>query len=207
MSSFNWVDYIFLLIFFFSIIAGFARGLIREVISLVALVAAFIIAILFSSPLGYSIVNSNIVQNIINHAQASTGVNATTPAIYVAIALSFGVLFAAVVLLGAIVSFLIGIAFRSGILGIGNRILGAGFGFVRGLIINLVIIFVVQLTPVGASASWVESSIVRSYQPAVQWLGTIVSPALQNLEQRFYSTLQNVESQMQGQVSNVTGRI
>ncbi|MFW8696320.1 CvpA family protein, partial [Mesorhizobium japonicum] len=79
---------------------------------------------------------------------------------YAALAISFGLLFAGTVIAGSIVGYVLNIAFQTGILGFGNRILGAGFGLCRGFIICLVIIFVVQLTPLGSEPWWHQSQIV-----------------------------------------------
>ncbi len=104
-------------------------------------------------------------------------------------------------LIGAIVKSLLNIVFQTGILGFGNRILGGFFGLVKGFIYNLVIVFLVQLSPFSSEPWWQQSQYVRDFQPAVQWLGNIVSPALVNLKARFGTTLQDINSSVQN-VSN-----
>lgn len=197
MSNLNWIDYIILLIFFFSIIAGFIRGFVKEVVSLITLVAAFVIATMFSNALAQLFTGHPSVQNAVNQATTSLGVDTAQPVSYIALGISFALLFAGTIIVGMIVSFFLNFAFKSGVLGIGNRLLGGIFGLVRGYIINLALIFVVQLTPLGTQASWSQSQFVNMYQPAVQWLGNIVSPSLANLKARFEQTIQNFGSQLQ----------
>ncbi len=48
MATYTWVDYVIILIFSLSILAGFGRGFIKEAISLITLIAAFVVAIMFS---------------------------------------------------------------------------------------------------------------------------------------------------------------
>ena len=203
MSNLNWVDYIVLAIFFFSILAGLTRGLVREVVSLVTLIAAFAVAIMFSSQLAAVFTNTAVVQSVVNQASGAIGVNTAQPVSYMALGISFGLLFAGTVIVGAIIGYCLNIAFQTGILGIGNRLLGAVFGLARGFIINLVIIFLVQLSPLSSEAWWQQSYFVGVFQPAVVWLGDFVSPSLANLKAKFGQTFQNVNSQIQ----NVTGSI
>ncbi len=207
-TNLNWVDYIVLIIFFLSILIGLKRGLVKEVIALVTLIAAIIIAALFSNPLAEMITHSASVQSAVNQASASIGANAAQPVSYAALGISFALLFIATIIVGAIISSLLNIAVQTGILGIGNRLLGAVFGLVRGFFINLVIIFVVQLTPLGNQAWWHQSQFVTSFQTAVQWLGNIVSPSLADLKTKFGQTVQNANATIQGAASGTyTGLI
>lgn len=201
MANYNWVDYIILAIFLFSMLSGFIHGFISKIISLATLIAAFIISITFASPLANAFLSYPSVQNMLASVSSSVGVNATQPVSYLAIGISFGLLFAATVMVGSILSFLIGSAFKRGILGIGNRFLGAIFGLVQGFMLNLLLIFLVQLTPLSSETWWQHSALVGAFQPAVQWLGNLVSPVLSNLKAQFGQTLQDVNSSIQ----NISG--
>lgn len=205
MQNLNWVDYVILAIFLFSMLAGLSRGFVREMVSLITLVAAFVVAIMFSNTLAAAFTSSPSVQDVVGQASSAIGVNATQSVSYVAIAISFALLFAGTVLVGSIVGYFLGVAFQTGILGFGNRILGAGFGLVRGFIVNLVLIFLVQLTPLASQAFWQQSQLVSSFQPAVVWLGNIVSPSLANLKERFGKTIEEVGSQIQGVTNSYQG--
>lgn len=184
MDHLNWIDYVILGIFGLSIIAGFARGLVKEIISLLTLVAAFIVATLFASPLAVSFTQSDSVQNVVNQASNTSGMDVTQSASYAAIGLSFAVLFAATLLIGALIGSVFNMVLQTSVLGIGNRIFGAAFGFCRAFIINLVLIFVIQLTSFASDPVWQDSQLVARYQPAVAWLGAHVSPVLENIKER-----------------------
>jgi membrane protein required for colicin V production len=205
MSNLNWVDYIILAIFFFSMLAGFGRGFVREMISLVTLIAAFVIASMFANAFAQSLMNSSLVQGLMSQASSATGINASQPVSFIAIGLSFALIFGGVVLVGSLVGYFVGVAFQAGMLGIGNRLLGAAFGFVRGFIVNLVIIFVVQLSPLGGEPWWQQSHFVQSFQPAVQWLGNLVSPSLSQLKEKFGQTWQDVNSSIQNITNSAAG--
>lgn len=197
MSQMNWVDYIILAIFFFSILGGLGRGFVREMISLITLIAAFVIAIMFSNKLALAFTSSPSVQSVVTQTTSTIGMSTAQPVSYLALGISFGVLFAGTVLAGALIGYFINMAFQVGILGLGNRLLGAVFGLVRGFIINLVLIFVVQATPLGSQPWWQQSQFVAAYQPAVEWLGSVVSPTLATLKSKVGDTIKDVGSQLQ----------
>src|SRR5690349_15183716 len=98
MQNFNWVDYIFIAIFFFSMLAGFGRGFVREVVSIATLIAAFVVATMFSNPLAVAFTSSPAVQNVVTQANSAIGVNTAQPVSYLALGISFGLLFAGTVL-------------------------------------------------------------------------------------------------------------
>lgn len=198
MSQLNFVDIIILIIFFMSMMVGFVRGLVSEVISLATLIAAFVFAIMFSNALAGYFTNTQSVQAVVAQTSSVIGMSTAQPVSYVALGVSFGLIFGAVVIIGAIVKYIINIPFAFGMLGLGNRVLGGGFGLIRGFILNLVLIFLVQISPLGNESWWVSSQYVQDFQPAVGWMASIVSPALANLRVKFDETLGNVNSSLQG---------
>lgn len=197
MLHFNWVDYTVLAIFLISILIGLSRGLAREIISLLTLIAAFVVAILFSNTLATVFTHSATVQNMVNQASSSVGENAVQSVSYLALGVSFIILFVGTIIVGAIIGFILNLALQTGIVGFGNRLLGGIFGFCRGFIMNLVLIFVIQLTGLSSQSWWHESYFVNLYQPVVQWLGNLVSPSLAHLKEKFGKTFENVNSELQ----------
>jgi len=197
MSNLNVVDIFILLIFFTSALIGFGRGLVGEVVSLITLIAAFVIAIMFANPLAEAFTSSSSVQSAVSQSSTAIGISTAQPVSYLALGLCFGLLFAGTVIAGTIIKSLLNVAFNTGILGFGNRVLGAGFGLVRGYLLNVVMIFLIQLSPISSQTWWQQSSLVPDFQASVVWLGGVVSPALSNLKARFGSTIQNVGSSIQ----------
>lgn len=201
MANFNWVDYIFLAIFFFTILAGLSRGFIKEVVSLGTLIAAFIVATMFSHSLAAYFTSSSAVQSAVSQSTAAMGVNTAQTVSYAAIGVSFGCLFVGTMIVGSLVGFFLNLAFSIGILGVGNRLLGGVFGAAKAFIICLVIIFCVQLTSLGSQPWWRKSYIVGQFQPGVVWLGGLVSPALATLKDKAGDTFKDVNSTIQGVTS------
>ena len=196
MATMNFVDIIIIAIFLISIGIGLARGFVSEIISLATLIAAFIVAIMFSNTLASFFTGSSSGQGLVTQTSTVMGVSTAQPISYIAIAISFGLLFAGTILLGTLVKMLLNVAVQTGVLGIGNRLFGGVFGCVRGFLINLVLIFLVQLSPLSNESWWLQSQLVPAFQPAVVWLGNIVSPALSNLEAQLNSALQNLSSEI-----------
>lgn len=178
MSNLNWVDYIFLAIFLFSTLAGLTRGFVREIVSLITLIAAFVIAILFAHPLAAMFSHSSAVQGAVEQAAN------VQSASYLSVSIAFALLFMGTIIVGAIISSILNMAFKVGILGFGNRLLGGVFGLIRAFIVNLVIIFIVQLSPIAEEGWWKASQVVTQYQPAVQWLGNMVAPGIEMLKEQ-----------------------
>ena len=184
LANLNWVDYVLLTIFVLSILVGMKRGLIKELISIIALIAAFIIASMFAAHLASYFTSTSSVQNLVNQSTSFVGADTTQPISYFALGVSYAVLFFATIIVGAIISYILQLGVEVTALGFINRILGGGFGLIRGYLINLVIIFVVQLTSLGTEPWWAQSKLVVAYQPSVVWLGKTVSPVLSNIDQR-----------------------
>jgi membrane protein required for colicin V production len=196
MANFNWVDYVCIAIFVLSMLAGFGRGFVKEVVSLATIIAAFIVATMFAQQLAVHFTSSSAVQNVVTESSSAIGMSTAQPVSYAAIGVAYGLLFVGTMIVGAIIGFFLNMAFSIGILGIGNRILGAAFGLARGLILVLVIIFCIQLTSASTASWWRNSQIVAQYQPAVIWLGNMVSPHLATLKEKAAQTLQDVNTSL-----------
>ncbi len=190
----NWVDYLLLAVFFLSTLAGFGRGFAKEMISLITLAAAFFVASLFSSSLAAMFTSSPAVQNTVN--EVTTNAAASQTVSYAALGISFIILFVGTMVVGSLVGYFLNMAFQTGVLGMGNRLLGAIFGLVRGFLINLVVIFIMQLTPLADQPWWQQSQLVPAFQPAVQWLDSFVAPSLAHLKDEIGQQLQGAQSQM-----------
>lgn len=204
MSQLNFVDIIILVVFFMSMMVGFARGLVSEVVSLATLIAAFVVAIVFSEQLAAYFTSTESVQSVVEQTSSAIGANTAKPLSYVALGISFGLLFMVTVMIGSLVKYFLNLFFQFGLLGFTNRIFGGVFGLARGFIINLVLIFLVQLSPLAKEPWWVSSQFVRAYQPAVGWLGNAISPALSGIRGQFDSTLQDMNSSLQGITGSFT---
>lgn len=194
MTDFNWIDYTILAIFIFSILGGFIRGGIKEIISLLTWFAAFIIAGLFANPLASYFSSSQAVQSAVSSASGTLGTTAANQVSLFSLGISFAIIFFAVILIGTMLGYLLNQAVVGSGVGIGNRLLGGIFGFGRGYLIVLVLIFLVQLSPISKEQFWSQSSLVPSFQPAVEWLSNFVQPGLASLKAKMGQSMENFDS-------------
>lgn len=192
MTDFNWVDYVIIGIFVISCLMGLMRGVIREIISLLTWIAAAVVASLFATQLAAAFTSSSKVQSAVSSASTSMGINATQQVSLLSIGISFIVLFCITLLIGSIINYFISRAVAAPGLSITNHIFGGIFGLARGFVINVVLIFLVQLTPLSQELAWTSSRLVATMQPTVIWLSNIIQPGLQSLKARMGQTLQNV---------------
>ena len=199
----NWVDYLILLIFLFAFLSGMTKGFVKEIVSLITLIAAFVIASTYAESLSTVFTHTSAAQQAVSTISSSTGINTEKPASFLAIGVSFGIIFIGVSIIGSIVGYFLGMATSAmGVLNLGNRLMGGLFGLGKGFIINLVLIFVLQLTAVGSQSWWTSSSLVHEYQPAVQWLGSYISPALSGISAKVNDAWQQVNRTIQSGATN-----
>lgn len=149
--DFNWVDITISGIVLLSIIISLARGFVREALSLLTWAVAFWLALSFSPA---------IASKLQNHI--------ATPSLRTITA--FGVLFVGALLLGGIVNRMLALLIaKTGLSGM-DRILGAIFGFARGLLLTAVLLLLAKLTPLSADPWWKASALIPRLEPLEIWL-------------------------------------
>lgn len=191
MGNMNWVDYVVIGVFFLSTLAGLMRGLVKELFSLLAWVAAFVLATLFATRLAAVFSGSSQIQSTVSSA---TNGSAVQPMSMISIGVSFLLIFIGVLILGKIISFFISSAVEGGGISFVNRFLGAIFGFGRGVLLVLVMMFLVGLSPMATEDYWTQSYFVHAMQPELKWLDDTVSPSIQNLKTSVGDTFKNVNT-------------
>lgn len=133
-----------------STLISIKRGFVKEALSLVTWVVAFMVARLFSEQLA-TLLEAYIVQ----------------PSLRVMVA--FGILFAATLTVGAMVNHLIGEVVRlTGLTGT-DRLFGMVFGLARGALIMVVFTAVAGLTPVTGDRWWQESMLIPQFELIEEW--------------------------------------
>lgn len=128
-------DYIILIIIGLSVILSVMRGMIREVLAIVGLVAAFYVGITYT-----------------NQLLPMMPVDIPSDALRVLAA--FLVLFLATLLLATLLGIALSAIFKKAGLGWLNRFLGAIFGVARGLLIVCVLVFLAGLTDIPKDPRW-----------------------------------------------------
>ncbi|MGA7981993.1 MAG: CvpA family protein [Chromatiaceae bacterium] len=160
----TWVDYVIIGIIALSALIGLARGLIREVVSLVVWVAAIYIAWTH-----YRSVADQLAQWI------------STPA--VRMAAGFLILAFTVLIAGALLGYLLStLVEKTGLTGT-DRLLGAVFGAGRGVVLVAMLVFLGALTPLQQDSWWKQSALVGRFQVlAERILGRIPADTVDKLK-------------------------
>jgi membrane protein required for colicin V production len=132
------LDWVFAAVLLASLLLGAWRGLIFEVLSLVTWAAAFVLAQWFAPDV----------------AQMLPLSGAGEPVRYAA---GFVLAFVAAVFAGGLVAVLVKRLITAAGLAPADRMLGAVFGLVRGVVVLLALAVVIAMTPLKSSAWWLES--------------------------------------------------
>ncbi len=138
MATLSVVDWVLLAALVLSLLVGAWRGLVYEVISLVAWAAAFVLAQWFAPEVAQKLPMSGLAE----------------PARYAA---GFVLTFIAAVFVGGLLAALIKKLVSAVGLAPMDRVLGAIFGLVRGVVILLAVTVVIAMTPMKTSVWWNES--------------------------------------------------
>ena len=138
--AFNQVDIVILIITVLSSAFGLWRGLIKEVLSLLTWIAALLVSRVYSEPL----------------AGLMTGMIENDGIRYVS---AFAILFFIVMMFGTFLNSLLSKLLSVTGLKLADRLLGAGFGVARGVIIVLVIMFIASMF-VSETELWQQSQLV-----------------------------------------------
>lgn len=146
----NYIDFIIIGIIVFSIIVSLLRGFVREVMSLASWGAAFFIANHFYP----------YVANFLTQIES----------IYIRNGVAIAILFISTLIIGAIVSYLIGqLVDKTGLSGT-DRVLGGCFGLLRGvLIVAALLFFVDTFTNFDQSDMWKDSQLIPHFGFIVEW--------------------------------------
>lgn len=146
----EYADYVIFGIIAISILVGAVRGFIKEAFSLAVWAAAFLVAFQYSGLLA---------QQLESHIELPSARTS----------LAFAGLFLSVLLVGGLLTFLVGkLVEKTGLSGT-DRLLGGVFGGVRGLTLVLALMLVAGLTPVPQDPWWQQSRSIQSLMPLAEW--------------------------------------
>ncbi len=147
----NWVDWVIVAIIAVSSLISIKRGFVKEAISLLIWALAFFVAVAFHEKLAV------LLQESIE-----------SPSVRYMV--SFGLLFAATLIVGSMVNYLVGELVRmTGLTGT-DRLFGMVFGLARGVIVVMaLLIFLPMLVPVEQEQWWHQSQLVPQFLLIEQW--------------------------------------
>ena len=142
------IDYFLAFIILISLFFGFYRGFIRELLALIGLVLAFYCADKYSGlfisyvPFGFDEPINKIITYLF--------------------------IFIFILIVSALIIKLINKFIRSAGLSFINIFMGGFFGFIRGLLISILIIYLVEKSEFSLSESWYTSSVVIILKETMQ---------------------------------------
>ncbi|MFA7321240.1 MAG: CvpA family protein [Dokdonella sp.] len=155
----NWFDYAIIVALALSVLVGLWRGFIGEVMALVCWVLAFWVAWMFGPVLA---------------EQFSASISVPS----VRVMLGYAVCFVAVLIAGAIVSYLLRkLVSGSGLSGT-DRLLGMVFGLVRGFALVVLVIVLMKFTPVIRDDWWQQSRMLPTFERSASWMTTLLPEAV-----------------------------
>lgn len=150
-----WVDYVFIGIVFISLLIGIWRGLVREALSLLAWVAAVSLSFRYGARLAESLapyIESPVARSAVAH---------------------LGIFFV-VLMIGALVIWLLSRVVSSAGLSGADRMLGGGFGLVRGAVIVVALVLLIDSTQLRREPSVQHSVLIPQLQPLAASLNSLL---------------------------------
>ena len=169
LASWTGLDYAIAVIVFLSLLFGLMRGFVKEIISVIAWIAAFFAALKFAPDV------DQLLQSAITNVIAR----------YI---VSVVLIFLVVVLAGCLFSKLIRALLKVTGFCFFDRLLGLIFGAIRGCLFVVILLVIVQATP-SQSAAWVKkSALAPHFQPAVTQAATYLPKEIIDFMRKTFNT-------------------
>ncbi len=150
-TGFNGADWAIVVVVGLSILISLSRGFVREALSLLVWVAAFVVAFLFSAILSPLLANAIDVPSL-RYAAA------------------FALLFVVTLIVGSLISYIVAQLVKMTGLSAVDRLLGSMFGLCRGvLIVLLILIFLPKILPVQQDNWWQQSKLIPRVLVLENW--------------------------------------
>ncbi len=176
----NWLDALLLFIVTLSVIAGFRKGLSRQVIGLVSVVAAIVLGLWT-----YGLAGGWLASYISSRRAANFA--------------GFGLVFCGVMLAGSLIGYLVHKVLKVTGLSFFDRILGAGFGVVRGTLISVALLLgIMAFSAEGKPPESVVRSRVAPY--AVHAARVFAAMAPHEIREGFRRSYAQVKSAWNGAI-------
>ena len=150
MNALIWIDWVIIAVITISTLISLRRGFVREALSLVTWVMAFIVARTF-------------------HPQMQSLLASTVETPMVRLVAAFAILFVGTLIVGAIINGMIGHLVRATGLSATDRVLGMGFGLLRGIMVVVVGIALLRFTPLAEDTWWQSSVMIDRLSVLEDW--------------------------------------
>ncbi len=149
------IDFILIGIIAFSSIISILRGFMKEMISLLTWVAAFLVALFYCT-----------------HLAPLVPASVDIPSARLAIA--FVSLFIVTLIVGGIINAVVGLLVKKTGLSGSDRSIGVVFGLARGVFLVCVLMLLGSLTPMPQDSWWKESQMIRYLTPVAQTIANLL---------------------------------
>jgi membrane protein required for colicin V production len=150
-TGFDWADWLIVAIVLVSVVISIMRGFVREALSLLVWVAAFVVAFFFSDRLA-PLLEGTVELPSLRYLSA------------------FAILFVITLVIGSLLGYLIGQLVKMTGLSAIDRLLGVMFGVCRGVLICLLILmFLPKLAPVQQDPWWQQSRLIPRVLVLENW--------------------------------------
>lgn len=154
-----WVDYTITGLMLISALVGLLRGFIKEAFAL----ATWVVAIWVGTQYSHDV--SLLLPPSISLPSAR-------------MALGFAAVFAVTLILGSLISVLLShLVQKTGLSGT-DRLVGLGFGIIRGSVLVAILVMLAGLTPLPADPWWKQSQLIPPFQSLAVWLKDHIPPNL-----------------------------
>lgn len=176
MQSLHWLDYAILGIIVLSVLTGGIRGFFKELISLSIWIIAGWLSFLYAKPVAIWLAP---------HIQDAS----------IRIASSYVIIVVSTLIAGGLCSSLISfIMHRTGLSGT-DRLLGFGFGFVRGIFIVALFMVVMRITGMPEADYKQNSVFYKHFEPIVNWMYHYVPDMIKHVDYFEQKNTAQLESQ------------
>jgi membrane protein required for colicin V production len=151
-------DYAVFVIVGFSLIVGILRGVMRELVMLVGWISAFVLAMAYTGDLA----------QLMPHSMGPM----------LAPLIAYLAIFVGVLVVAGFIGLVLAMLARSAGLGLLDRMLGAAFGAVRGLLVVLAGVMLAGLTPLPREPFWEKAVFSGPFETLVMVLRPYLPPDL-----------------------------
>lgn len=163
MTSMNWLDYSILGIILLSTITGILRGFVKELIALCIWALAIWLGYHYASSL------DGFFQGWVEDVRLRYGIG-------------FIVIMVATLIVGGICNAFLGFVLKKSGLSTTDRILGMGFGVVRGVFIVSLVLVVFQMTSLAKQDGMKNSQLAAQFDPIVVTLKSYIPTLIQHIK-------------------------
>jgi len=151
----NWADYVIIGVISISVVISLVRGFVREAFSVATWIIAIFTAMYFYHPL------ADLLIGFIDTPSART-------------IIAFTGLFLLVILFGGFSTrMLSNVVDNTGLGGV-NRLLGMGFGFVRGILIVGLLILLAGHTAIPQDPWYKQATLISKFDPVVEFISYLI---------------------------------